>query len=113
MVPRLSALLLCFVLGVSPAHAQQNPLSDFLKGLEGIFGGTPKTRQEQRPSQQPSPGIETSDAYHIQRALSFALEVTSSGTQTTWRNPTTGHHGVIIPSATFNTSTGQFCRKFE
>lgn len=113
MVPWLSALLVCFVLGMSPAHAQQNPFSDSLKGLEGILGGAPETRRDQRQPQQPSPGIQTSDAYHIQFALSFALEVTSSGTKTTWQNPSTGHHGVIIPSQTFNTSIGQVCRKYE
>ena len=113
MRPRLSVVLFSFVLGMSPAHAQQNPLSDLFKGLGGIFQGAPETRRDQRLAQQPSPGIQTSDTYHIQRALGFALEVTSSGTQTTWQNPSTDHHGAIIPSETFNTSTGQVCRMFE
>ena len=53
------------------------------------------------------------DLAHILMALNAALETSPSGTKTKWENPSTGHHGVIIPSPAFKTSTGEICRDFE
>ena len=99
----LALALLFIALGVSATHAQQDPFSELLKAL-------PRAMQ---PSQQQRVSTDDSDGAYIRRALNFALETTRSGTETTWENPSTGHHGTVVPSPAFKTSTGQVCRGFE
>lgn len=53
------------------------------------------------------------DLQYIKKALNAALETARSGTKTTWENPETGHHGVIVPSPLFESDSGRICRGFE
>lgn len=53
------------------------------------------------------------DFQYIKKALNTALETARSGTETTWENPETGHHGVIVPSPLFESDGGLICRGFE
>ncbi len=99
----LALALFCIALGVSATHAQQDPFSELLKVQP----------QAMSPSQQQRVSTGDSDGAYIRRALSFALELTPSGTETTWENPSTGHHGTIVPSRAFKTGTGRDCREFE
>ena len=47
------------------------------------------------------------DISYIRRALQRALETARSETETTWRNPLTEHHGVVIPRPAFEHADGR------
>ncbi len=114
MRPRATILLLCLILGVSGARAQQDPLSELQRSIERVLKGQPsESQQPPPPSQRQSVSGKGSDSAYIRQALNFALETARSGTETTWENPSTGHHGTVVPSPAFKTSTGQVCRGFE
>ncbi|MFQ5974033.1 MAG: tol-pal system protein YbgF, partial [Alphaproteobacteria bacterium] len=53
------------------------------------------------------------DIPYVQRALQRALETARSETETTWKNPSTEHHGVVIPHPAFEHADGRPCRKYE
>ncbi len=70
MKPRLLALLLSIILGVSAAHAQQNPLSDFFHGLGGIFKGTPETQPADQTTPRQSKDL-TAESQRLLARLGF------------------------------------------
>ncbi len=53
------------------------------------------------------------DLAYIVQALNTALETTRSGTETTWHNPSSGHHGIVVPSSTFSDAKGRPCRTYK
>jgi len=122
----LTALIVLLVMLVPPpvAYGQQNSLSDFLEvlpKLKGILESKPSeigANQQQpstsgQPPQWQYPDEDADDRRYFLRALVFALENTESGTQTTWKNPSNSHYGIVIPAPAFRTSDGQLCRRFE
>lgn len=50
-------------------------------------------------------------AYH-ERTAQRALETGQSGEEFPWRNPETGHAGMVKPSDYYQTSQGQYCREY-
>jgi hypothetical protein len=114
MVSRLSVLLVCIVLGMSQAHAQQNPLSDLLKqSIERIFKKTPTQTQDKDQIQWDTAKTTSSDITYIIQALNNALETAPVGSETQWQNPTSGAYGTISPLSGQTVSAGQTCRDYR
>jgi surface antigen len=68
--------------------------------LGGLLGGAAGNLLDQR------------DKRIAAEAQQRALESVPSGQSTTWRNPDSGHSGVITPVRTYQTATGQYCREY-
>ncbi|MDA0367702.1 MAG: RT0821/Lpp0805 family surface protein [Proteobacteria bacterium] len=56
--------------------------------------------------------ITAADQLALERTTQTTLETVPIGTQSTWRNPQTGSHGVIAPRKTFQRASGTYCREF-
>ncbi len=56
--------------------------------------------------------ITSADQLALERNTQTTLETVPIGTQSTWRNPQTGSHGVIAPRKTFQRASGTYCREF-
>ncbi len=52
------------------------------------------------------------DKMMAERTSQNALEMSPSGTSTTWKNPDTGHSGYVTPTKTYKTREGRYCREF-
>jgi len=57
--------------------------------------------------------LDAADQAAISRSQHQALEYTPSNQAVVWQNPDTGNRGVTVPRATYQTSTGQYCREFQ
>jgi surface antigen len=42
-----------------------------------------------------------------------SLEMSRTGTTSTWYNPDSGHSGTITPTRTYESASGQYCREFQ
>src|SRR5919106_3503841 len=56
--------------------------------------------------------LDAADREKASAAASQALESIPSGQSVAWRNPDSGHTGVVTPVRTYQTSTGQYCREY-
>lgn len=45
--------------------------------------------------------------------LDTVLESQVSGVKVSWENPTSGNFGEVVPTSTYKTKSGQYCREFE
>jgi len=52
------------------------------------------------------------DKMMAERASQNALETSESGVRTTWKNPDTGNYGYVVPTKTYKTNDGRYCREF-
>ena len=53
------------------------------------------------------------DSSAMIRARDEALEKKVSGSEVSWKNPDSGSFGNFVPTKTWRTKTGQYCREFE
>jgi|APSaa5957512535_1039671.scaffolds.fasta_scaffold147755_2 surface antigen len=56
--------------------------------------------------------ITAADQLALERTTQTTLETVPIGTESTWRNPQTGSHGIVAPHRTFQKSSGTYCREF-
>jgi surface antigen len=56
--------------------------------------------------------LDAADRAKASIATSQALESAPSGQSVAWRNPDGGHSGVVTPTRTYQTATGQYCREY-
>ena len=56
--------------------------------------------------------LDNADKAAMAQTTQTTLEVASSGTSSTWRNPDSGHSGTVTPTSTYQSSSGQYCREF-
>lgn len=56
--------------------------------------------------------LDNADREHAQRAAYHALEWTPSGTASRWRNPDSGRSGSIVPTRTYESAGGRYCREY-
>jgi surface antigen len=56
--------------------------------------------------------LDAADRAQASAAASQALESTPSGQSVAWRNPDSGHSGVVTPVRTYQSATGQPCREY-
>ncbi|MGD8209475.1 MAG: RT0821/Lpp0805 family surface protein [Desulfobacterales bacterium] len=57
--------------------------------------------------------LDAADRREAREAAQFSLENSRSGTVTAWNNPDSGNSGTIMPSRTYQTASGQYCREFQ
>jgi len=69
--------------------------------LGGLLGGAIGNALDQR------------DQRLAMEAAQNSFENSRTGTQTTWRNPDSGHSGTITPTRTYESSGGQYCREYQ
>jgi len=69
--------------------------------LGGLLGGAIGNALDQR------------DRELAAQAAQNSFENSRTGTQSTWRNPDSGHSGSITPTRTYESSTGQYCREYQ
>src|SRR5919198_1179039 len=56
--------------------------------------------------------LDAADREKARAAASQALESIPSGQSVAWRNPDSGHRGVVTPVRTYQTASGQPCREY-
>lgn len=49
----------------------------------------------------------------LSKATYNALESQRIGEASEWRNPDTGHRGTVVPTKTYQSATGRYCREFQ
>ncbi len=57
--------------------------------------------------------LDRADRLHMQQSSQRALEHNRSGLASTWRNPDTGHSGIVTPTRTYRDTAGRPCRDFQ
>lgn len=57
--------------------------------------------------------LDRADMNYYSQAQQRALETSQAGQPLPWRNPQSGHSGVIIPAQPYQNSDGQYCREFQ
>ncbi|MET0154693.1 MAG: RT0821/Lpp0805 family surface protein [Rickettsiales bacterium] len=56
--------------------------------------------------------LDSADMARYNRTSQYALESTSTGTTSSWRNPDSGHSGSITPTRTVQNPDGTYCREY-
>lgn len=56
--------------------------------------------------------LDRADQQAMERNAQYSLEHTRTNQATTWVNPDTGNSGQIIPTRTYQTTEGQYCREY-
>lgn len=56
--------------------------------------------------------LDRADQAALDRTTQGALEVNPTGSQSTWRNPDSGHYGTVTPTRTYQAPSGSYCREF-
>ena len=57
--------------------------------------------------------LDKADRLYAQRTTQDALEYNKSGTPASWSNPDSGNSGTTVPTRTYKTAEGKYCREFE
>jgi surface antigen len=57
--------------------------------------------------------LDQTDQLYANSADYHALEYAPSGTVTSWQNPDSGHSGSVVPTRTYETTSGEYCREFQ
>lgn len=57
--------------------------------------------------------LDRADRMYAGEAQYEALEYVPSGHSTSWQNPDSGHYGTVVPTRTYETSSGSYCREFQ
>ncbi len=57
--------------------------------------------------------LDRADRQYAGRAQQVALEHKPNGSNTTWRNPDSGHYGTIKPTQTYRSRSGEYCREYQ
>lgn len=53
------------------------------------------------------------DQMHAERSAQAALERNPDGQAAGWSNPNTGHSGYTVPTSTYQTASGTYCREYQ
>ncbi len=57
--------------------------------------------------------LDRADREMMYRTTQRALETQPSGASSTWRNPDSGHSGVVTPQPAYQDSSGRYCREYR
>ncbi|MBI2108986.1 MAG: glycine zipper 2TM domain-containing protein [Parcubacteria group bacterium] len=57
--------------------------------------------------------LDRADRMYAERAAMVALETNPTRVGTPWHNPDSGHSGMIMPTRTYQTSSGEYCREYQ
>jgi surface antigen len=69
--------------------------------LGGLIGGALGNR------------MDAADQQRAQETATRALETVPSGRSVAWQNPDSGNTGSVMPTRTYQTSSGQYCREYQ
>ena len=58
-------------------------------------------------------GLDEQDKAMMDRTSQAALEHTTTGSVSSWKNPDSGHSGTVAPTRTYQRTDGTYCREFE
>jgi len=106
---RCLILGMALLLGLTPARAQQDSVSDFIE----LFGRILNLPAPQTSTFDPSRPQGSGDTGFMLRALTAALEGGQTGTPTEWNNPATGSSGAVTSLSDRQLSGRQTCRTFR
>ena len=56
--------------------------------------------------------LDKADKMYANQTAQSALESNPTGQGGSWSNPDSGHSGAVVPTKTFQTNSGQYCREF-
>lgn len=79
-------------------------LQDYSARIDAAFGVVPRARYEL---------MTDADIELAAATMQRALEAKSDGDELAWSNPSTGHSGAIMPTTTFMTDLGYYCREYR
>lgn len=57
--------------------------------------------------------LDRADRIYASRAVGHSLEHKPSGDATVWLNPDSGNTGEVMPTRTYQTPTGRYCREYQ
>jgi surface antigen len=57
--------------------------------------------------------LDRADQTYAGQAQYQALEYVPSGSHSTWQNPDSGHYGTVVPTRTYESASGSYCREFQ
>ena len=57
--------------------------------------------------------LDAADRKQMHQTTQNALETSPTGTAVAWRNPDSGHTGVVTPTRTYQRQSGEYCREFQ
>jgi surface antigen len=57
--------------------------------------------------------LDAADRKHMHQTTQSALETSPTGTAVAWKNPDSGHAGVVTPTRTYQNASGEYCREFQ
>ena len=57
--------------------------------------------------------LDRADRLAMRRSTQTALEKNRTGAASAWRNPDSGNEGTVIPTRTYRTGQGQYCREYR
>lgn len=58
-------------------------------------------------------GLDAQDRQYAQQAAHNAFEYVPSGASVPWHNPDSGHSGQYLPTRTYQTAEGRYCREYQ
>lgn len=90
------------VLGSNVGHGKGNIASIAVGTLLGAYMGS-----------EIGSSLDKADLMYANGAAQNAFETLPSGQSSTWRNPDSGNYGTVTPTATHQTSQGQYCREYQ
>lgn len=86
--------------------------SQFGKGEGMILAATAGALIGAYAGNQIGKKLDERDKLLAAKTAQVALETKPSGTSSEWRNPDSGHRGVVIPTKTYKQEDGRYCREF-
>ncbi len=57
--------------------------------------------------------MDEADRRYAAQTAQQALEYNKTGAPAEWRNPDNGHSGQVVPTRTYRTADGRYCREFQ
>ena len=57
--------------------------------------------------------LDKADQLYAAQAYDEAIDISPTGTTTSWANPDSGNSGTYTPTQTYQTESGQYCREFQ
>jgi len=90
------------VLGSNVGHGKGNIASIAVGTLLGAYMGS-----------EIGSSLDKADLSYANGTAQNAFETAPSGQASTWRNPDSGNSGTVVPTSTYKTSQGQYCREYQ
>jgi surface antigen len=90
------------VIGSNIGHGRGNIATIALGTLLGAYAGS-----------EIGASLDRADQQYANRTAQETFESYPSGRSNSWQNPDSGNSGTIVPTSTYQTSNGQYCREYQ